>query len=163
VLGHVLSIAASRFTPVDRTLIPTGAFAAVEGTPFDFRTPVTIGARIDADHEQIRLARGYDHNFVLDRTGSAPVHAARVVEPQSGRVLEVRTTEPGLQLYTANGLNAAGKNGHTYRTRAAFCLETQHFPDSPNHPEFPSTILRPGEAFISQTVFAFSSVPSGGK
>jgi aldose 1-epimerase len=163
VLGHVLSIAASRFTPVHRTLIPTGALAAVEGTPFDFRTPVTIGARIDVDHEQIRLARGYDHNFVLDRTGSAPVRAARVVEPQSGRVLEVRTTEPGMQFYTANGLNATGKNGHSYRTRAAFCLETQHFPDSPNHPEFPSTILRPGETFISQTVFAFLTVPSGGK
>jgi aldose 1-epimerase len=158
VLGHELSIAASRFTPVDRTLIPTGALASVEGTPFDFRTPTLIGARIDSDHEQIRLARGYDHNFVLDNAGATRIRAARVVEPRSGRVLEVSTTEPGLQLYTANGLNATGKNGHVYRTRTAFCLETQHFPDSPNHPEFPSTILRPGETFRSETVFAFSTV-----
>ncbi|HEX5000095.1 MAG TPA: aldose epimerase family protein [Terriglobia bacterium] len=158
VLGHVLSIAASRFTPVDRTLIPTGALASVEGTPFDFRTPTPIGARIDADHEQIRLARGYDHNFALDKADHALASVARVVEPKSGRVLEVRTTEPGLQLYTANGLNASGKNGHVYRTRSAFCLETQHFPDSPNHPDFPSTILRPGETFSSRTEFAFSTV-----
>jgi aldose 1-epimerase len=157
VLGHVLTIDASRFTPVDAGLIPTGSPAPVEGTPFDFRRPVPIGARIADDDPQLRLSRGYDHNFVLDRPGSALARAARLEEPVSGRTLEVRTTEPGLQFYSGNFLDGSvtGKGGRPYTHRAGLCLETQHFPDSPNRPDFPSTILRPGETLRSQTVFAF--------
>jgi aldose 1-epimerase len=157
VLDHVVTIHASRFTPVDSTLIPTGELAPVEGTPLDFRTPTAIGARINDTHQQIRYGNGYDHNFVMDRTGEGLVPAARVVEPTSGRVLEVSTTEPGMQFYTGNFLNGlTGKSGHVYAQRTGFCLETQHFPDSPNKPEFPSTIVRPGETYRSKTVFAFS-------
>jgi aldose 1-epimerase len=143
VLRHELMIDADRFTPVDATLIPTGVLAPVAGTPFDFRQPTAIGARIDQPDAQLAIGKGYDHNFVLNRQGSAAElrHAARVVEPVSGRTLEVLTTEPGLQLYTGD--------------RRAFCLETQHFPDSPNQPEFPSTILRPGGEYRSRTVFVF--------
>ena len=158
ILGHVLSLHASRMTPVDQSLIPTG-IADVAGTPFDFRMPTAIGARIGADHPQITFGQGYDHNFVLDRTGSGLVPAARVEEPGSGRVLEISTTEPGIQFYTGNFLDGTltGKSGRPYVRRTGFALETQHYPDSPNHPEFPNTILRPGETYRSKTVFAFST------
>jgi aldose 1-epimerase len=156
-LGHVLTIPASRYTPVDDGLIPTGPPAPVEGTPFDFRRSVAIGARIGADDPQLRVGRGYDHNFVLDRSGPGLAPATRVEEPVSGRTLEVRTTEPGLQFYSGNFLDGSvvGKGGQTYGRHAGFCLETQHFPDSPNRPDFPSAILRPGETYRSQTIFAF--------
>ena len=159
VLGHLVTINASRFTPVDSTLIPTGTLASVSGTPFDFRKPVTIGARIDQRDQQLQFGRGYDHNFVLDRPkgDSGTVPAAHVVEPTSGRTLDVATTEPGIQFYTGNFLDGTvkGKNGHAYVHRGAFCLETQHFPNSPNEPSFPSTTLRPGATFHSRTVFTF--------
>jgi len=157
VLDEIVWINADRYTPVDSTLIPTGVLAPVAGTPFDFTTPTAIGARIGQDDEQLRRGRGYDHNFVLNRTGPGLVHAARVADPASGRTLDVFTTEPGLQLYTGNFLDGTitGKGGHVYGHRNAFSLETQHFPDSPNHPEFPSTILRPGQAYDSRTIFTF--------
>jgi aldose 1-epimerase len=157
ILDHELMIAATSFTPVDSTLIPTGEIAPVEGTPFDFRTATPIGARIDADDPQIRNGPGYDHNFVLDRTGTGLELAARVTHPGSGRTLEIRTTEPGLQFYSGNFLDGTitGKDGLVYDHRSGFCLETQHFPDSPNQPSFPSTILRPGEEYRTRTVFAF--------
>ena len=160
ILGHVLQLDASHFTPVDAELIPTGEIAPVEGTPFDFRAPTAIGARIDADHEQVKLGGGYDHNFVLDRASDGLVHAARVVEPTSGRTLDVSTTEPGIQFYSGNFLDGTitGKGGHVYRHRNGFCLETQHYPDSPNQPGFPSTILRPGEEYRSRTVFRFGVI-----
>jgi len=156
ILDHVLQIHASRYTPVAPGLIPTGVLAPVAGTPLDFTKPERIGARIESDHEQIKLGSGYDHNFVLDRKGDGLVHAAHVVEPKSGRVMDVHTTEPGLQIYTANFLDTVGKGGHKYGRRDAVCFETQHYPDSPNKPEFPSTVLRPGETYRSKTVFAFS-------
>jgi aldose 1-epimerase len=161
VLGHVLMLNADRFTPVDKTLIPTGELAPVDGTPFDFRTPTAIGARIDADHPQIAFGGGYDHNFVLSRQGDGLSLGARVSEPTTGRVLEMRTTQPGVQFYTGNFLDGTivGKGGQAYQKRAAFCLETQHFPDSPNKPEFPSSILRPGQTYKTRTVFAFSTLP----
>jgi aldose 1-epimerase len=156
ILGHVLTINASRMTPVDGGLIPTG-IATVDGTPFDFRKPVAIGARITASDAQIKAGNGYDHNFVLDRRGSELALAARVEEPSSGRVVEVSTTEPGVQLYTGNFLDGSltGKSGRPYTRRSGFALETQHYPDSPNHPEFPGTILKPGETYRSRTVYAF--------
>src|SRR5579864_4618392 len=159
VLNHEVMINADRFTPVDKNLIPTGELRAVKGTPLDFTTPTKIGARIDDNYEQLVLGHGYDHNFVINRKGDGMELAARVYEPTSGRVLEVSTTQPGVQLYTGNFLDGTitGKQGHIYKRRYAFCLETQHFPDSPNHPEFPSTILRPGETFHSKTVFKFST------
>lgn len=159
VSDHVLTIHASRYTPVDSTLIPTGTLADVDGTPFDFREPTAIGARIDAPHEQLRRGGGYDHNWVLDgdRDGGALVPAARVVHPATGRTLDVHTTEPGLQFYSGNFLDGTitGKSGRVYAHRTGFCLETQHFPDSPNQAGFPSTILRPGEEYRSRTVFEF--------
>jgi len=157
ILGHVLQIDADRYTPTDETQIPTGEIAAVDGTPFDFRKPTPIGERIDANDEQIRRGKGYDHNFVLNGSPTALHHAARVVDPSTGRTMDVATTEPGMQLYTGNNLDgsAVGKGGHVYGRRTAVCFETQHFPDSPNHPNFPSTILRPGERFRSETVFTF--------
>jgi aldose 1-epimerase len=155
ILQYQLTLNADRYTPVDATLIPTGEIAPVDGTPFDFRTPVAIGARIDGDNEQLKRGGGYDHNFVLNG-GPALRHAARVVEPSTGRTLDVATTEPGVQFYTANNLDLA-RNG--FVRRAAFCLETQHFPDSPNHSQFPSTILRPGQTYTSQTVFTFGVTP----
>jgi aldose 1-epimerase len=160
VLGHVLTIDADRFTPVDDTLVPTGALAPVEHTPFDFRTPTAIGARIGADDVQLRRGGGYDHNFVLNGTSAGVHHAARVVDPTSGRTLDVSTTEPGMQFYSANFLDGTitGKAGHVYARRGALCLETQHFPDSPNHANFPSTIVRPGAPFRSETVFTFGTV-----
>jgi aldose 1-epimerase len=157
VLAHELTIHADQFVPVDATLIPTGQFAPVDGTPFDFRTPHAIGARIDDAHEQIARGRGYDHSFAVKRTGPGLAPAARVVEPTTGRTLEVATMEPALQFYSGNFLDGTltGKGGRTYPRRAGFCLETQHHPDSPNQPAFPSTVLRPGEAYRSQTVFQF--------
>jgi aldose 1-epimerase len=159
VLGHVMKIDASRMTPVDATLIPTGELKSVEGTPFDFRTPHVIGERIDADDSQLRLGHGYDHNFVLDHAPSQLAEAAEVYEPTTGRILRVLTTEPGVQLYTGNFLDGSitGKEGHVYNRRFAFCLETQHFPDSPNHPSFPTTELKPGQEFHSVTVLQFSA------
>ena len=157
ILGHQLSINADRYTPVDATLIPTGELASVEGTPFDFRQSTAIGARIDEPHEQLKNGQGYDHNWVLNRRGDGLQPAARVVEPTSGRTLEVETTEPGMQFYAGNFLDGSltGKSGRAYQRRSGFCLETQHFPDSPNHANFPSTILRPGQEYRSRTVFRF--------
>jgi aldose 1-epimerase len=157
ILGHELTLNAQSFTPVDATLIPTGDLVPVAGTPFDFTTGKLIGAEIDADDEQLRYGGGYDHNFVIDRSQSGRVHAARVYEPTTGRVMDVHTTEPGVQFYTGNFLDGSitGKSGHVYEHRHGFCLETQHYPDSPNQPEFPSTILRPGEEYSSQTIYTF--------
>lgn len=157
ILGQLITIDADEFTPVDSTLIPTGMLQSVAGTPFDFRTPTAIGARIDESHEQLVRGGGYDHNFVLNRTGDGLEHAARVVDTISGRTLDVATTEPGLQFYTGNFLDGSitGKNGDVYQRRAGFCLETQHFPDSPNQAAFPSTILRPGAEYRSRTVYTF--------
>jgi aldose 1-epimerase len=158
ILKHELTIDADRYTPVDATLIPTGVLAPVEGTPFDFRKQTPIGARIDADTEQNKNGQGYDHNWVLNRTTAAQLQrVARVYEPSSGRVLEVSTTEPGLQFYTGNFLDGTliGKSGKPYGRRGGFCLETQHFPDTPNHPNFPATLLQPGQKYSTQTVFSF--------
>jgi len=162
VLAHVVTLYADRFTPVDSTLIPTGEIASVGGTPFDFRTPTAIGARINQDDAQLRRGRGYDHNFVLDKSGGAgPTLAARVEESSSGRVMEIYTTEPGLQFYSGNFLDGTlrGKGGVVYGQRFGFCMETQHFPDSPNHSAFPSTILRPGEQYRSRTIYRFGVAP----
>jgi aldose 1-epimerase len=167
ILDHELTLNASAFTPVDSTLIPTGDITPVQGTPFDFRASTPVGARIEQSQAQLRYGRGYDHNWVLDRRGGAGgagstdlMHAARLVDSGSGRALDVRTTEPGVQFYSGNFLDGTitGKGGRVYRHRAGLCLETQHFPDSPNHPNFPSTILRPGDAYRSRTTFGFSVV-----
>jgi aldose 1-epimerase len=158
VLHHVVTIAADRFTPVDGSMIPTGELRSVDGTPFDLRHPTEIRTHIDEADEQLRLAnKGYDHNYVLNHTPGKLGLAARIAETSSGRVMEVYTTEPGMQFYTGNNLDPAdrGKSGHAYPPRSAFCVETGHFPDSPNHPEFPSTVLRPGTQFHSTTVFRF--------
>ncbi|MFZ0958690.1 MAG: aldose epimerase family protein [Candidatus Sulfotelmatobacter sp.] len=159
ILNTVLMLNADRFTPVDKTLIPTGELRPVKGTPFDFTTPTKIGARIDDNYEQLVLGHGYDHNFIINRKGDGLELAARAYEPTSGRVLEVFTTQPGVQFYTGNFLDGTvtGKHGHVYKRRNAFCLETQHFPDSPNHPAFPSTILGPGQMFHQKAVFKFST------
>jgi aldose 1-epimerase len=159
VLGTTLMINADRYTPVDAGLIPTGALAPVAGTPFDFRTPAPIGARIAQDDPQLAIAGGYDHNWVLNRQGPGLTLAARAADPATGRTLQVETTEPGLQFYSGNFLDGTltGKGGRVYARRSGFCLETQHFPDSPNHPDFPSTVLRPGETYTSQTIFTFGT------
>jgi aldose 1-epimerase len=159
VLRHVVKIDASRFTPVDSTLIPTGELRPVQGTPFDFRTPHPIGERIEADDAQLHEGKGYDHNFVLDHPEGQLGEAAEVYEPTTGRILKVLTTEPGVQLYTGNFLDGSitGKEGRVYRRRFAFCLETQHFPDSPNHPSFPTTELKTGQKFHSVSIFQFSA------
>jgi aldose 1-epimerase len=158
VLDHEMQIDADRFTPIDRTSIPTGTLAPVQGTPFDFRKPTPIGARIKQDDEQIRMGNGYDHNFVVNRKNNDLVHAARVHDPLTGRILDVSTTEPGVQFYSSNFLDGSikGKGGRAYTKNFAFCLETEHFPDSPNQPSFPSTVLRPGKEYRSRTVYAFS-------
>jgi len=159
ILKHEIMINADRFTPIDSTLIPTGELRKVENTPFDFRRPALIGTRVDANDEQIKFGKGYDHNYVLSRSGAGLSLAARVTDSESGRVLEVRTTQPGLQFYTGNFLDGSihGKGGKPYGRRSAFCLETQHFPDSPNKPSFPSTVLKPGETYRESTVFRFST------
>ncbi len=159
VLAHELELNADEFTPVDKNLIPTGEIKPVKGTPLDFTHMTAIGARINDPYEQLAIAHGYDHNFVVNRKNENLQFAARVREPRSGRVLEVFTSQPGIQLYTGNFLDGTivGKHGHAYKQREAFCLETQHYPDSPNHPNFPSTILSPGKTFHSQTVFRFST------
>lgn len=156
ILNHEVMINADEFTPVDSTLIPTGELRSVEGTPFDFTKPTAIGARINEDNRQLEFGLGYDHNFVLNGEAGEMKLAARVTEPTSGRVMTVSTTEPGLQFYTGNFLDGSitGK-GVTYAHRTGFCMETQHFPNSPNEPSFPSTILRPGEEYISRTIYAF--------
>jgi aldose 1-epimerase len=159
ILGQVLTINADRYTPVDDTLIPTGELAPVAGTPFDFRTPTAIGKRIEENDAQLKKGPGYDHNWVLNRTGAGLELAARLTDPKSGRTLTITTTEPGLQFYSGNFLDGTikGKSGHVYGHRSGLCLETQHFPDSPNHPKFPSTILNPGKSYDSKTVFSFSA------
>jgi aldose 1-epimerase len=158
ILEQELTIFADRFTPADKGLIPTGELRSVDGTPFDFRKPTSIGARIGAKDQQIQFGGGYDHNFVLIDGGGSLVLAARVDEPKSGRVMEVLTTEPGVQFYTGNFLDGTitGKGGKVYPKRSGLCLETQHFPDSPNHPKFPSTTLKPGERYQTATVYRFS-------
>ena len=150
-------INADSFTPVNEHLLPTGELRPVEGTPFDFRQPTRIGSRIDDEDEQLRYGIGYDHNFVLNRKEGELSLAARVFDPHSGRILEVLTTQPGVQFYTGNHLDGTviGKKGVAYGFRSGVCFETQHFPDSPNHPEFPSTVLRPGEEFRSTTIYRF--------
>lgn len=157
-LGHILMINADQFTPVDETLIPLGEHKSVEGTPFDFRTPTAIGARIEADDEQLKIGGGYDHNYVLNKEGEELELAATVYEPTSGRLMEVYTEEPGVQFYSGNFLTGKniGKGGKPYPFRHGFCLETQHYPDSPNQPDFPSTILEPGETYQTSTVYKFS-------
>jgi aldose 1-epimerase len=159
ILGHQVQIDASHYTPTDAGQIPTGEIAAVAGTPLDFRTPAVIGARIDNPFEQIELGRGYDHNFVVDGPAGTLRRAAHVTEPSTGRTLTVETTEPAVQFYTGNFLDGTltGRHGKKYAQRTGFCLETQHFPDSPNHPHFPTTLLRPGETFRSTTTFAFGA------
>lgn len=155
---HMMTINADRFIVADENLIPTGEIREVAGTPMDFRRPNSIESRIDDDDEQLRFGGGYDHTWVLNEGPHPPTLAARVSDPESGRVMEVLTTEPGVQFYTANFLDGSllGKGGSAYHRRCAFCLETQHYPDSPNRPEFPSTVLQPGEVFESTTVFRFT-------
>lgn len=158
VFGHIVMLAADHYTPVDATSIPTGEIAPVAGTPFDFTTPVAIGARIRQSHPQLVNGRGYDHNWVLrGEADDGPALAARVYEPTTGRILEVLTTEPGVQFYTGNYLDSTlvGTGGRQYRQSDGFCLETQHFPDSPNKPTFPSTVLAPGETYRTTTVYRF--------
>jgi len=157
-LNHKVMLAASRFTPIDGTLIPTGALQSVAGTPLDFRKLATVGSRINDNYEQLKLAKGYDQNFVLDHPGDLSALAAKVEEPNSGRVIEAFTTEPGIQFYTGNFLDGTIHGiGGVYRHRSALTLETQHFPDSPNHANFPSTVLHPGQKFQSTTIFRFST------
>jgi aldose 1-epimerase len=158
ILDHILQINAAFYTPVDNTLIPTGEIAPVEGTPFDFRKPVAIGARIKDDHQQLKFGNGYDLNWVLPTpSDSSLTFAAKVVEPVSGRTMEIYTNEPGIQFYTGNFLNGKdiGKNNKAYPYRGALCLETQHYPDSPNKPQFPSVILNPGKEYYSVCIFKF--------
>ena len=158
ILDHELQIQADAFTPVDETLIPTGEIRSVKGTVMDFTTPTAIGALIDSDDDQLRMARGYDHNFVLRGESGTLRTAARLHEPQSGRVMEVITTQPGLQFYSGNYLDGTlvGRSGRAYLKNSGCCLEAQHFPDSPNQPHFPSTILRPGEKYHHTTIYRFS-------
>jgi aldose 1-epimerase len=157
ILGHELMLSADRFTPVDEGLIPTGELRSVKGTPMDFTKPTAIGARINQEDEQLRFGKGYDHNFALNSGGVALALAARVYEPSSGRVMEISTTEPGIQFYSGNFLDGSniGKGGKVYKHRYGFCLETQHFPDSPNKPNFPSVILNPGRKYRHVTVHKF--------
>ena len=159
ILQHELMINAEQFTPVDSGLIPTGELRKVKGTPMDFTKPTAIGARIDQQDEQLTLGKGYDHNWVLNNSSGKLSLAARVYEPRTGRVMEVSTTEPGLQFYSGNFLDGTitGKGGQVYKQRSGFCLETQHFPDSPNKPRFPSTVLKPGQQYTSTTIYKFSS------
>jgi aldose 1-epimerase len=159
ILNHEVTINADRFTPVDRSLIPTGELRAVTGTPFDFKHSTTPGARINQNDEQLRFGKGYDHNWVLNKGNGGLTKAAEVYEPKSGRVMEVWTTEPGLQFYTGNFLDGSihGKGGRAYVYRGAFCMETQHYPDSPNKPSFPTTELKPGATYHTTTIYHFSA------
>jgi aldose 1-epimerase len=159
ILSHELTLNADRFTPVDEGLIPTGELRPVKGTPFDFTKPVAIGARVGQDNEQLKFGLGYDHNFVLNSGGGKLALAATLHEPTTGRVMEIHTTEPGIQFYSGNFLDGTniGKGGKVYKHRYGFCLETQHFPDSPNKPDFPSVTLNPGEKYTHITVHKFSA------
>ncbi len=159
ILDHELMISAKQYTPVDEGLIPTGELPDVAGTPFDFTSPKPIGRDIGQEDQQLEYGLGYDHNFVLDKSEGEMSLAARVHEPTTGRILEIRTTEPGIQFYCGNFLDGRlkGKSGKPYVHRGGFCLETQHYPDSPNQPNFPSTILKPGDVYQSTTVFKFSA------
>lgn len=158
ILGHIVMMPAERFTPVDSTLIPTGELRPVAGTPFDFRKPTAIGARINQDDEQLKFGKGYDHNWVYDKPPGKLTLLARVTEPTSGRVMEVWSTEPGLQFYSGNFLDGTitGKGGWVYQFRHGFCMEPQHYPDSPNKPHFPSTVLRPGQVYRNTIIYKFS-------
>jgi aldose 1-epimerase len=157
ILNHKLRILANRFTPIDKTSIPLGELRSVKGTPFDFLRSTPIGARINANDMQLKNGQGYDHNFVLNHKRRLLGLAARVDEPTSGRVLRVYTTEPGLQFYSGNFLSGVtGKNGRKHLHRGGFCLEAQHYPDSPNEPKFPSTVLRPGQTYRQTTIYQFS-------
>jgi aldose 1-epimerase len=157
VLDSIAQINASEFTPIDGTLIPTGELRTVSGTPMDFRSPTRIGARIEANDDQIRFGRGYDHNWVIDKPAQSFGVMATVYDPESGRVVEASSTEPGLQFYTGNFLDGTirGKGGQVYQRRNAFTLEPQHFPDSPNHPAFPSTVLKPGQTYRNVIAYRF--------
>ena len=157
ILGHVVFINADQFTPVDSTLIPTGELRPVDGTPFDFRIPTAIGARIGQDDEQLKFGNGYDHNWVISHPMGRLDLMARVTEPTTGRVLEVSSTEPGLQFYSGNFLDGTivGKQGRVYQFRNAFVMEPQHYPDSPNHPNFPSTELKPGQVYHNVIIYRF--------
>ena len=159
ILKHEVKINASRYTPVNDNLIPTGELASVEGTPFDFRKPTAVGGRIDSDNDQLKKGHGYDHNWVLDSEGKKLAEAAEVYEPSTGRVLQVLTDQPGVQFYTGNFLDGSitGKDGKVYGHRFGLCLETQHFPDSPNQPKFSSTELKAGHRYHTVTVFKFSA------
>jgi aldose 1-epimerase len=159
VLDYVVQINADKFTPTDSTSIPTGELKPVAGTPFDFRQPTAIGGRINDDNEQLKFGTGYDHNWVFKKSSGELILAARVVEPTTGRVLEVFTTSPGMQFYTGNFLDGTikGKGGQIYKFRDAFCMEPQGFPDSPNHPNFPTTELKPGETYKNTIIYKFSA------
>lgn len=159
ILSHEFTINADKYCPVDEGLIPTGELRPVTGTPFDFLQPHRAGERIDQDDQQLKYGKGYDHNWVLNKKGNELSLAARVTEPTTGRVMEVWTTEPGLQFYSGNFLTPKeiGKKGHVYDFRTAFCLEAQHFPDSPNQPGFPSTVLAPGAVYTQRTIYRFST------
>ena len=159
ILGHELMLKADRFTPVDKGLIPTGELSSVEGTPMDFTKPTAIGARINQNDEQLIYGLGYDHNWVLNNSGGKLALAAKIFEPISGRVMKVYTTQPGIQFYSGNFLDGSitGKNDEIYYKHFGFCLETQHFPDSPNHSNFPSTSLNPGQRYKQTTIYKFSA------
>jgi len=161
ILNHQVMLQADKFTPVDSTLIPTGELRPVDATPFDFRTPTAIGARINQNDEQLKFGNGYDHNWVINKPAGELGLMARVYEPATGRVLEVLSTEPGLQFYTGNFLDGTitGKGGWVYKFRNAFCMEPQHYPDSPNHPSFPPVVLKPGETYKNTIIYRFSTRP----
>jgi aldose 1-epimerase len=158
ILGHILTILADQFTPVDKRLIPTGELRSVKDTPMDFTRPTGIGARIEQDDAQLILGNGYDHNWVLNKEEGALALAARVFDSHSGRTMEVYTTEPGIQFYSGNflGDQIKGRVDQIYHRRGGFCLETQHYPDAPNRPQFPSTVLEPGEKYKQTTIYHFS-------
>lgn len=157
VLDYIVQINADKYTPINAQIIPTGEIQSVAGTPFDFRTPTAIGARIGGDHEQLRLAKGYDQNFVFNKPPGELALTARVVDKISGRCMEVFTDQPGMQFYTANYLDGiTGKGGRAYHPREGFCMEPQHFPDSPNHPNFPSVVLKPGQVYKNTIMYKFS-------